>query len=67
MWNNGDIAPLILNLGTRYRRVVRLKTRLLYHHEGSPLYPLGAALGGTQSHNECFGEENISCHCGESK
>jgi hypothetical protein len=45
----GGIAPLILDLGTRWRWVVSLTPRPLYPQRESPWYPLDRRLGGPQS------------------
>jgi hypothetical protein len=49
---NGDIAPRILGLGTRWRRVVSFTPR-----EKSPWYPLHRRLGGPQRRSGRGGEE----------
>jgi hypothetical protein len=48
-WGIGGIAPLILGLGTRWRRVVSFTPGLLYSKEKSPSYPLDRRLGRPQS------------------
>jgi len=50
-----NIAPLILNLGTRWRLVIKLRLRLLYPWEEA-LYTLARKLGGPQS---WFKEKNV--------
>jgi hypothetical protein len=44
-WWSGGIAPRILHLGTRWRRVVSFTPRLLYLQGKSPWYPLETRLG----------------------
>jgi hypothetical protein len=51
-WGGGIIAPRILNLGTRWRRMISFTARPL-----CPRYPLNRRLGGPQSRNERGGEE----------
>jgi hypothetical protein len=46
---NRDIAPRILELGTRWRWVVSFKRRPLYPQEKSRRHPLDRSLGGPQS------------------
>jgi hypothetical protein len=53
------MAPRILDLGTKWRRVVRFVTRLLYP-QGRPWYPLDRRLGGPQSRSGRGGEEKNS-------
>jgi hypothetical protein len=48
-WGSGDIAPRILDLGTRWRWVVSFTPRPLYPQETSPWYPLDRRLGEPQS------------------
>jgi hypothetical protein len=55
-----DIAPLILDLGTRRRWVVSFTPRLLYPQGNSPRYPLDRRLGGPQSRSGRGGEEKNS-------
>jgi len=49
-WGNGVIVPRILNLRTRWNRVVSFTTRPLYRLPPgkSYQYPLGRILGGPQ-------------------
>jgi hypothetical protein len=56
----GGIAPLILDLGTRWRRVVRFTRRLLYPQAKSLWYSLDRRLGGLQSRSGRGGEEKNS-------
>jgi hypothetical protein len=55
-WSTG-IAPLILNLGTRWRWVFNLSPRPFYPEKESR-YPSNRRLGGPQSRSGRFGEEN---------
>jgi hypothetical protein len=57
-WGNGGVAPRILNLGTRLRRVVRLTPR-----GKQPQYLLDKRLGGPQSRSERGGEEKNFYYC----
>jgi hypothetical protein len=59
-WGIGNIAPRILDLGTRCRWVVSFTPRLLYFQGKSPWYPLDMRLGGTQSRSGRGGEEKNS-------
>jgi hypothetical protein len=59
-WRIGDVAPRILDLGTRWRWVISFKSRLLYPQEKSPLYPLDKRLGGPQSRSGRGGEQKNS-------
>jgi len=53
-------APFILNLGTKWRRVVNIKFRRVIPGK-EPRYPLKRGLGGPQSRSGRFGEEeNLS-------
>jgi hypothetical protein len=54
------IAPRILNLGPRWRRVVSFTPRPLYPQGKSPRYPLDRRLGGPQSRSGHGGEEKNS-------
>ena len=53
-------APLILNLGSRWRWVVIFMLRLLY-----PRHPLNMKLGGTQDRSARFGKEKSLPLCRE--
>jgi len=55
LWENGGIAPRILNLGTRWRSVVNLTTRSLYFRGKSPQHALDRRVGGP-----------VPCPCRES-
>jgi hypothetical protein len=59
-WGSGCIAPLILELGTRWRWVVSFTPRPLYPQGKSPWYPLDRGLGGPQSSSGRGGEEKNS-------
>jgi hypothetical protein len=48
-WGSEGIAPRILALSTRLRRVVSFTPRPLYPQGKSPSYPLNRRLGGPQS------------------
>jgi hypothetical protein len=52
---NGGIAPLILNLSTKWRRVVNLTYQPLYPWGKSPQHSLNR--GGLQSQSGHFSEE----------
>jgi hypothetical protein len=56
-WRNRDIAPRILNLGTRWRWVVSFMPRPLYNRGKNPWYPLDMRLGGPQSWSGRGGED----------
>jgi len=55
-WGSGNIAPRILDLGTRWRLLVKFTPRPIYPQGNSPCYPLDMRLGGPQSRSECDGE-----------
>jgi hypothetical protein len=55
---SGGIAPRILDLGTRWRRVVSFTPQPLNHQGKSPWYPLDWRLDGTQIRSGHSGEEN---------
>jgi hypothetical protein len=59
-WGSVDIAPRILDLGTRWRWVVSFTPRPLYPQGKSPRYPLDRRLGGPQSRSGRSGEEKNS-------
>jgi hypothetical protein len=57
---SGGIAPLILDLGTRWRWVVSFTPLPLYPQGKSRRYPLDRRLGGTQSRSgRCDKEEKF--------
>jgi hypothetical protein len=62
-WGNWSIAPRILNLSTKWRRVVSFTPRPLYSLEKSPWCPLDRRLGGPKSRSGRGGEEKISHYC----
>jgi hypothetical protein len=52
------LAPLILNLGTRWSEwLVNFTPRPLYNRERTPQYRLNVRLGGPQSRSGHYGEE----------
>jgi hypothetical protein len=57
---SGSIAPLILDLGTRWRWVASFTPRPLYPQGKSPSYPLARRLGGPQSRSGRSDEEKSS-------
>jgi hypothetical protein len=57
---SGGIAPRILDLGTRWGRVVSFTPRPLYPQGKSTWYPLDRKLGGTQSRSGRGGEQKNS-------
>jgi hypothetical protein len=59
-WGSGGIAPRILDLGTRLRRLVSFRSRPLYPYGKSPSYPLDRRLGGPQGRSGSGGEEKDS-------
>jgi hypothetical protein len=65
-WGSGGIAPLILDLGTRWRFVVSFTPRPLYSQGKSPWYPLDRRLGGPQSRSGRGGEDKIPSPCRKS-
>jgi hypothetical protein len=54
------MVPRILNLGTRWSRVVSFTLRLLYHQGKSPWYPLHRSLREPQTRSGRSGEERNS-------
>jgi hypothetical protein len=62
-WHNARISaqtPLVLNLGTRWRRVVNFTPRQLYPRKRTPVPIEQEAWGGFQSRSVRFGEKNLS-------
>jgi hypothetical protein len=59
-WGSEGIAPLILDLGIRWRWVVSFMPRPLYPQGKSPWYPLDRRLDGTQSRSGRGGLEKNS-------
>jgi len=57
MWGSVDIAPLILNLAARRRRLIGLTSRPLYLRN-----QLSRMLGGLQGLYGHFGEEKDAFH-----
>lgn len=56
---SGNITPLILNIGTRWMRVVWLTHRLLYTCRQNPQPPLTRRLSGLQKRSTRFVKEKI--------
>jgi hypothetical protein len=56
IWGSGG-SSTILNLGTRWRRVISFTSLSLYPQGKSPRYPLDRRLCGPQSRSGCCGEE----------
>jgi hypothetical protein len=46
VWGSGGIAPRVLNLGAKWRRVVSFTLRSSYRQGKDPLCPLDTGLGG---------------------
>jgi hypothetical protein len=59
-WGSEGIAPRILDLRTRWRRVVSFTPRPLYRQGKSPWYPLDRRLVGFQSRSGRGGEKRNS-------
>jgi hypothetical protein len=59
-WESGDIAPRILDIGTRWRLVVSFTLRPLYPQGKSSRCPLDRRLGEPQSRSGRGGEEKSS-------
>jgi hypothetical protein len=57
---SGGMALLVLDLGTRFRRVVSFTPRPIYPQGKSPWYPLERRLHGSQSRYGRGGEEKNS-------
>jgi hypothetical protein len=57
-WGSGGISPRILDLGTRWRWVVRFMPWPLYPQGKNPWYPMNMRLGGLQSWSGHGGEKN---------
>jgi len=66
VWGSGGIDSLILNLGTRWRRLVSFTARPLYSRGRSPRYPLDSRLYGPKSRTGCGGEEKNPYPCRKS-
>jgi hypothetical protein len=56
-WESGGIISRILDLGTRWRRVVNFTLRPLYPQRKRPWCPLDRRLGGLQSRSGRGGGE----------
>jgi hypothetical protein len=63
-WGSEVIAPRILNLGTRSKRVVRFTPRPLYHRIKSTRHQLDKRRGGPQSPSGHGDEQKIPAHTG---
>jgi hypothetical protein len=64
MWWSVYIAPRIVSLSTRWRRVVSLTPRLLYPEKGGSRQPLDRMLGGHQSRFGNYKVDNkVYCTC----
>jgi hypothetical protein len=59
-WGSGGITPRILDLGTRWRRVVSFMPLPLYLQGKSPWYPLERRLDGPQNRSGRGVEEKNS-------
>jgi hypothetical protein len=57
-WGSGDLAPRILDLGTRWRWVVSFTPRPLYPQGNSPCYLLDRRLSGPQNRSGRGEEKN---------
>jgi hypothetical protein len=58
-----SIAPFILNLDARWRRVINITPRPLYPHDRTPV-PTGRRLGWSQRQSRRFGGETITSLAG---
>jgi hypothetical protein len=58
-------SSTLLDLGTRWRWVVRITPCRFIHGERAPRHPLDGRLSGPQSQSGRYGEQK-SCSCGES-
>ena len=56
-WGRGDIAPLILNFGSKCRYGVSFTFGPLYHYKTAPLYTMNSRQGGSQKRPGRFEEE----------
>jgi hypothetical protein len=59
-WRSGGIAPCILELGTKWKRVVSFTPRPIYPQGKGPWFPLDRRLGGPQSRSGRGGEDKNS-------
>jgi hypothetical protein len=57
-WGSGGIAPCVLDLVTRWKRVVSFTALPLYPNRKSPWHPLDRRLGGSQSQSGHREEKN---------
>jgi hypothetical protein len=60
---NGSGTSCILNLSTRWRKVITFMLWLFYHHKNQPSVLIG--LGQPQSLSECSNKEKFQCFCQE--
>jgi len=56
-WDDGDTILVILNLGSRWKWVIRFTSLPLCSREKGPRYPLNGRLGERKMRSESFGEE----------
>jgi hypothetical protein len=56
---SGGTPPLILNLGTRWRKVVIFTPLLVYNRRKSPLYPMHRRLDEAQNRLEAVAKRKI--------
>jgi hypothetical protein len=54
---SGGIAPLILNLDARLRRVINMKPRPFYRRRRGRRYPLDGRMDRLQNQSGYFGEK----------
>lgn len=59
VWESEDIAPIILNLSTVWRGVVRLTPRPFYIQDRAPKYPFYRMVCGHQARFGRFGGGKI--------
>jgi hypothetical protein len=59
-WGSGSVAPLIIDLGTRWSWMVSFRSRPLDRQGKSPWYPLNKELGGPQNRSGRGGEDKNS-------
>jgi len=57
------MASHILNLGSRWRRVISFTHRPFYWFMKSPRYPYYSRLGEPHSRSRHYGEVKNSCPC----
>jgi hypothetical protein len=61
-WGSRNIAPCILDLGSRWRWMVSFTPRPLYPYGKRPWYALDRRLGGPQTRSGRGGEDKNSQH-----